>query len=173
MTELGRMMQPYLSEILGQSEAAKAQAQAAADLTGVTLTIGVMCSLGPQIFSGFLKAFHGRHSGIELHIVDATAARLADMLAKGKIEVAIYGHPEGFDETFHVLPLFDERFVVVVPEGHPFCDLETVQGRNLDGQPYVNRAHCEYNDHAGRVLTDLGINITACSAATAMIGSRE
>lgn len=157
LTELGRMMQPYLNEISLQSQAAKAQAQAAADLTDVTLTIGVMCSLAPQSFSKFLRAFHVRNPGIELNIVDDAVARLAGMLAKGQIDVAIYGRPEGYEEAFHVLPLFDERFVIVVPDGHPFCDLETVHGRNLDGQSYVNRAHCEYNEHADRVLADMGI----------------
>ncbi len=158
LTELGRMMEPYLSEILVQSQAAKAQAQAAAELNNVTLTIGVMCSLAPQLFSGFLRAFHTRSPGIELNIVDEPVASLATMLTKGEIEVAIYGCPEGHDDTFHVLPLFEERFVIVVPGGHPFCDLETVKGRDLDGQSYVNRAHCEYNDHADNVLADLGIS---------------
>ena len=159
LSELGRMMRPYLSEILSQTEAAKVRATAAARLTDATLTIGVMCSLAPGMFSGFLQAFHARHPGVELNVIDAKVGRLASMLVKGNVEVAIYGRPEGYDESFHLLPLFEERFVIVVSEGHPFCALEAVHGHDLNGQNYVSRAHCEYNEYADRVLAERGIKV--------------
>ena len=157
LTELGQMMQPYLKQILSQVEAAKVRATAAARLTDVTLKIGVMCSLAPGVFSSFLQEFHAHNPGVELNVIDDSVGGLASMLAKGNIEVAIYGHPEGADESFHTLPLFEERFVIVVAKGHPFCTLTTVQGDDLDGHDYVNRAHCEYNDFADRVLGERGI----------------
>lgn len=157
LTELGQMMQPYLKQILSQVEAAKVRATAAARLTDVTLKIGVMCSLAPGVFSRFLQEFHAYNPGVELNVIDDSVGRLANLLAEGGIEVAIYGHPEGGDESFHLLPLFEERFVIVVPEGHPFCALATVRGEDLDGHDYVNRAHCEYNDFADRVLGERGI----------------
>lgn len=157
LTELGQMMQPYLKQILSQVEAAKVRATAAARLTDVTLKIGVMCSLAPGVFSSFLHEFHAHNPGVELNVIDDSVGRLASMLAEGKIEVAIYGHPEGDDESFHLLPLFEERFVIVVSEGHPFCALATVRGDDLDGHDYVNRAHCEYNEFADRVLGERGI----------------
>src|ERR1700755_1908594 len=45
LSELGRMMLPYLEQIHAQTQAAKAQAQSLKKLENVTLRIGAMCTI--------------------------------------------------------------------------------------------------------------------------------
>jgi DNA-binding transcriptional LysR family regulator len=62
--------------------------------------------------------------------------------------VALFGGPEDLDERFHGLPLFDERFVVCVPPTHRLAAQNRVRGQDLHNERYVNRANCEFLDHA-------------------------
>src|SRR5262245_64701871 len=48
LTELGRIMQPYFEQVAGQMEAARRRAQSMAKLKGATLTVGLMCTIGPH-----------------------------------------------------------------------------------------------------------------------------
>jgi DNA-binding transcriptional LysR family regulator len=148
LSELGRIMLPYLEAILAQSEAARDHAQRLANLTAASLQLGVMCTIGPAVISDFIAAFSARHAEVELHILDRPAGELLRLLDAGEIDLALYGGPDDLAERFHALPLFDERFVVCVPPGHRLAARNVVRGADLDGERYVNRANCEYLDDA-------------------------
>jgi DNA-binding transcriptional LysR family regulator len=45
------------------------------------------------------------------------------------------------------MPLFRERFVVVLPPGHRLADRNVVRCEDLKGEAYVNRINCESIDH--------------------------
>ncbi len=159
LTELGCVMQPYLSEIYTQTTAAKTQAEKFAQLEDIKLKIGVMCTIGPAVISGFLIAYSQAHPGVEITIVDDTAKALKNLLKQGEIEVALYGLPDDADEDFHVQPLFSEPFVIVVPKSHRFAKLPQVRCCDLDGERYVSRANCEFYDYAGSILAQRGARL--------------
>src|SRR3954454_9953715 len=66
LTELGRLMQPHLEEVVARTTAAKAQATRFLRLESAHLRLGVMCTIGPLRFVGFLNRFRADHPGIEL-----------------------------------------------------------------------------------------------------------
>ena len=43
---------------------------------------------------------------------------MIEMLEKGELEVAIVGVPGELPESLHQLPIFEERFVIVLPPNH-------------------------------------------------------
>ncbi|MBK8209898.1 MAG: LysR family transcriptional regulator, partial [Rhodospirillales bacterium] len=57
LTELGKLMHPYLEQTFGQAEAAKARAKDFSKLIDTPLGIGVMCTIGStklmELFSTF------------------------------------------------------------------------------------------------------------------------
>jgi DNA-binding transcriptional LysR family regulator len=159
LTELGRMVHPYLSQIYEQVNAAKERAHNVARLSDISLKVGAMCTIGPEMFTGFITQFRSRHPGVELNILDASAGELVGLLRGGEVEVAIYGMPGALEDEFHGVRLFDERFVICVPRSHPFCAREVVRGHDLHAQPYVSRAECEYYDFAKRQLNAMGIYV--------------
>src|ERR1044072_3683066 len=61
LSELGRMMLPYLETIHDQTQAAREHAKAAKKLDNVTLTIGTMCTIGPQLIADLLIRFRANH----------------------------------------------------------------------------------------------------------------
>ena len=85
LTDLGRLMRPYLEQILRQAEEAKQQAKGFLKLDRAELRLGVLNSIGPLNFTSFLGGFHHRHPGIRLVITEGTPQRLIELLQQGHL----------------------------------------------------------------------------------------
>lgn len=157
LSELGRIMLPYFEQILAQTQAAKAHAQGLKKLDRASLHIGAMCTIGPAAVSDLIVKFQMAHPNVELHVSDRGSGELLDMLAAGDLHLALFSLPEGPDVRFHALPLFRERFVICLPPDHRLASQNIVRGEDLHEEAYVNRANCEYYDHARRELRSRGI----------------
>ncbi len=158
LSELGRMMAPYLESILSQTERVKAEAQAFRKLENQELRLGAMCTIGPTILSDFIIRFHMDYDGVGLVVTDANRAQLTEQLLAGSLEVALMASPNGFDERLHVLPLFRERFMAVLPMDHPLAKQDRVEVRQLNGMPYVRRINCEQAE-GNEALRQTGIEV--------------
>ncbi len=159
LTELGRMMRPYFEQMSAQSRAAKTQARAFVKLAEAPLTVGVMCTLGPDGMIDFMRGFRERHRGVDIHLRDAKGQSLQDMLAAGEIDVAVYALPGGVDPRFHAIPLYAERFMVTCAKGHRFEAMNSVRFADLEGEPYLSRANCEYGEHLRSLLDERGVQV--------------
>lgn len=157
LSELGRMMLPYLEQIQTQTEAAKAQARSARKLDNVTLRIGVMCTIGPQMVADLIVKFRVAHPNVDLEVIEEGSHELQEMLSKGDLNLALFGLPEALDVRFHGLPLYSERFVIALPPDHPLAAQNVVTCRDTHEQPYVSRADCEIFDYARRELRAAGV----------------
>jgi DNA-binding transcriptional LysR family regulator len=143
LSELGKMMLPYLEGVEEASRAAKDVARAARKLENVTLTLGAMCTIGPQLVADLLVDFTADNPEVVVQVIDGEARAMIGMLEKGDLHISLVGVPEELPEQFHMVPVFSEKFVIVLPPGHPFAEKEVIRVAELDGQPYVGRSNCE------------------------------
>ena len=74
LTDLGRLMRPHLEQVLKETEAAKSTATSFLRLSEAPLNLGIMCTIGPLRFVGFLNRFRTENPGIELSMIEATPA---------------------------------------------------------------------------------------------------
>jgi DNA-binding transcriptional LysR family regulator len=146
LTELGRLIQPHLEEVMARTQAAKEQAARFLRLESAHLSLGVMCTIGPLRFVSFLNRFRADHPGIEMTLTESEPDRLSEALLQGAIDVAVMARPGGFDERLRADPLYAERFVVACSIGHPFARRDAVSMREMDGQIYLQRINCEFRD---------------------------
>ena len=156
LTELGRMMRPYFEQMSEKLEEARRRARSLAKLDAATLTIGLMCTIGPHRLVDLFSRFLREHHGIELYLKDAPASALEDLLDKGEIDVAIFCRPGDLEDRFHTVPLYRERFVVAVSPGHPFERLNAVRIKDLNEQNYLARANCEYQEYLRDIREHIG-----------------
>lgn len=147
LSELGRMMLPYLAQIQAQSEAARNHARSLKTLDEAPLHIGAMCTIGPTMLTDLILRFRASNPGVQLVVKDLGAKSLIEALSDGELHVGLVGLPEPLDMRFHSLPLFDERFVVAIAPNHPLASRNTIAGPDLHREPYVNRHMCEVFDH--------------------------
>ncbi len=157
LSELGRMMLPYLETIQAQTEQAKAQSQAMRRLEGASLQIGCMCTIGPAILSDLIVKFRIANPEVDLVVRDKGLEEVLASLLEGELSLALLAVPGELDERFHGLPLFEERFVVALAPTHPLALKNIVRCADLHEQAYVNRADCEYFDHISDAFGRIGV----------------
>jgi DNA-binding transcriptional LysR family regulator len=157
LSELGRMMLPYLQTVDDSTRAAREHARAVKKLERATLTIGTMCTVGPQLVSALLVRFRAQHPDVEVQVIDAGAPQMIEMLEKGELEVAIVGVPGELPEALHQLPIFKERFVIVLPPNHRFVNYDEIHASELDKEPYVSRSNCEVFEPVRKELNNRGV----------------
>jgi DNA-binding transcriptional LysR family regulator len=157
LSELGRMMLPYLQTVEESCRAARDQAQAVKKLERATLTIGSMCTIGPQLISGLLVQFRAQHPEVEVQVIDGGGPQMVEMLEKGDLEVAIVGVPGELPEALHQLPIFEERFVILLPPNHRLVAFDEIPATELDKEPYVSRSNCEVFEPVRKELNGRGI----------------
>jgi DNA-binding transcriptional LysR family regulator len=159
LTDLGRLLEPQFSEMIEHANAAKEAARRFLKLEGAQLTLGVMCTIGPLRFAGFLNKFRTTHPGIELTLVENVPAKLAEMLLSGEIDIALMAQPGGFADPLRAAPLYNERFMVACALGHAFAQRNAIRMSDMDGQIYLQRINCEYRDLLAEQLRERGVEI--------------
>jgi DNA-binding transcriptional LysR family regulator len=159
LTELGRLMQPHLEEVLEGTVSAKDRARRFLRLESAPLTLGVMCTIGPLHFVGLLNRFRVDNPGIELTLTESVPTRLAEGLLAGDLDVAIMASPGGFGERLRSEPLYAERFVIACSVGHRFARTNGIALRELDGETYLNRINCEFRDLLRERCEDCGARL--------------
>jgi len=158
LSELGRMVRPYLEQVYAQAREAKQTALDFTKLRHTVLKLGIMCTIAPTHLVDLVGGVQARHPGIELQIVDDSANRLHERLIGGDLEVAIYCRPSHEpDERVHTTPLFREQMVIVLPPSHRLAMRNAIRLEDLKSERYLNRANCEFNDWPGRIFTRDGI----------------
>jgi LysR family transcriptional regulator, hydrogen peroxide-inducible genes activator len=158
LSELGRTMRPYLEQVYRETENAKRHAEDFRRLQNTPLRLGLMCTIAPALLLDLIAILHARHPGVALQIIDHAAQRLHANLLSGELEVAIYALPETrADERLHYLPLFDEDFGIVMHPAHRLASATVVRVRDLNGEHYLSRVHCEYGGPADRAFEQQGV----------------
>lgn len=159
LTELGRLMLPFLQEVWQQQEAAHLRAKGFLQLTETQLRLGVLGTLGPTKLVPLVQGFRARNPGVELIMVDDRGKQLQEKVIQGELDIAILALPDGFDERLHVRPLFSERFMVITAPGHEFEARNAISAEDLHGRPCLSRAGCEYAPHIHALLHRRGVEL--------------
>jgi DNA-binding transcriptional LysR family regulator len=155
LTELGKVVRPYLEDVYRGAETARRKARELVDNRTMPLRLGLMCTIAPNQLLDFIHAVQANHPMVRLQIVDAAAGKLQEALLAGDLDSAIYAMPMvPPDERLHYLPLYRERFVVVTRPDHRFAGRNAVCVRELDGERYLARTNCEYDAPATRIFDE-------------------
>jgi LysR family hydrogen peroxide-inducible transcriptional activator len=159
LTELGRLMEPNLREVMERTAAAKETANRFLRLDSAHLRVGVMCTIGPVRFVSFLSHFRAGNPGIEITLTEQVPDRLADMLTKGEIDVALMANPDGFEPPLQAQSLYNEHFTIACSAGHPFAAKNAVRFADLNGEIYLQRINCEFRDRLGEAVRAQGADV--------------
>lgn len=146
LTELGRLLHPFMEQIMAGSQAAMSSAHQFIKLEKAPLKIGVMLTVGPRRLAPFLSYFQGEYPGIEVELHEGKEEPLLKRLMKESLDVVITAPLGDLDASFRSQPLYREGYVVVFPPGHRFQSMERVRLKDLSGEPYLDRLSCEMRD---------------------------
>jgi LysR family transcriptional regulator, hydrogen peroxide-inducible genes activator len=147
LTNLGKLIHPYLEEVWQKSSIAKRVARDYAGGEPKQLTLGIMCTIAPKLLIQLLDRFRSAHPELQLRLVDGRAQLLEERLLNFQIEAAIYCRPDQQpDVRLNYLPLFREQMMIVLPKEHRLSKYGSIKIGDLVGEHYIQRAFCEFAD---------------------------
>lgn len=107
------------------------------------LRLGVFPTLGPYLLPALVPLITERFPKIRLQLVEEKSEPLLDLLLAGQVDAALLALPV-LDATLQVTPLFDEPFLLAVPQNHAYATRDTVTSDELSGQTLMllEDGHC-------------------------------
>ena len=146
VSEFGKILHPNLKEMLRQDQAVKTLSKNFRLLDKTPLSVGVMVTIGPTALAPFLVDFRTKHPGIEVSVVERPLMELLRALKEGEVEVALLHDPEQDNGDIRAEPIYQERYVVVLPPGHALAARDEIRLKDLSKQSYVDRLSCEMRE---------------------------
>lgn len=117
--------------------------------------LGLIYSIGPYLLPELIPILRRIAPDMPLDIEENLTAQLENQLKNGVIDAAILALP--FDVPgIKTLPLYDEKYVVMVPTDHPWADREQIHAEDLAEQNVLllNSGHC-YSHQVLQACPDL------------------
>ncbi len=113
----------------------------ASDLSG-TLRVGIVPTLSPYLLPRILPSLAQRYPSLTLEIEELLSDQIVDKLHKDQLDVALWVARASENHLIHV-PLFYERFLVYLPNGHAHAH-NTVSLSELDMKQLwlLKEGHC-------------------------------
>jgi DNA-binding transcriptional LysR family regulator len=143
LTDLGRLMQQHFSTAQKALEAAKADAGKYSALAEARLKLGVFSTMPARHLTAYLRALSAAAPKLELNLWETNCEELAAALLAGEIDVAIMSSAD-YDERLRPVPLYTEGYCVAFAPGHRYASMNAVPLREIDGENYIKRIHCEF-----------------------------
>lgn len=167
LTDLGRLMQQHLADAQKSIDAAEDAARRYGSLED-ELKLGVITTMPGAPLVAFLQDLRQSAPDLKLQIWESHCEELGDALRGGQIDVALMSLPE-YGAELRSQELMREPYMVAFPKGHRFEGMNAVPLRELEGQPYVKRLHCEFPSNFMR----LGVAKPYKDVAVRYVSERE
>lgn len=120
LTAAGEQVVRHARQAVAEAEAIREVARQSTDPETGRLRVGIFPTLGPYLLPHIVPSLHERFPRLELLLVEEKTEVLTQRLHDGALDVAILALPVEGDHL-HTEPLFDEKFVLAVPAGHPLA----------------------------------------------------
>jgi DNA-binding transcriptional LysR family regulator len=120
------------------------------------LRVGVLNTIPTPTIESLLARHREARAGEVLELLDGNERELAERLDRGRIDLALTAiRPH--HARFRPEVLARERYLMVLPPGHPLAVSERVEPEALAGDRMVVRRHCEALPEIDRFFTARGV----------------
>jgi LysR family transcriptional regulator, hydrogen peroxide-inducible genes activator len=130
LTEVGEAIAARARNALAEADAIRELAKMSKEPDVGTLTLGVFPTLGPYWLPHVVPRLVARFPKLRLHLVEEKTETLIEMLASGKLDLAVLAEPVMHDQFEHTR-LFDESFVLAVPSSNLLAEKSKVRVTDL------------------------------------------
>lgn len=120
------------------------------------LRIGVLNTIPARFVEDWLTRHRALGSGEALEILDGAERDITERLERGRIDIALTViRPH--HTRFHPEVLAHERYMMVLPPGHPLAGETEVQAEQLARDRMALRRHCEALPEINRFFVEHGV----------------
>lgn len=146
LTALGQHVLPRLQRAWDEVEAVRVISDNHRRLRRVPLRVGILCTIGPARLAGSLAAFRAAAPEVELEVGVATQGEILRRLEEADVDVIVSNLGDAVPDWCVRAPLYQERYLVVLPPGHRLAERESLRLGDLTGEAYVDRLACEMRE---------------------------
>ena len=125
VTSAGERLLPFAKATLEAADIFMTHARGAHGELSGPLTIGMIPTVAPYVLPQILTEIQTQFPELEPRIVEEQTKHLTQKLRDGQLDMAIIALPAEGAGLVSV-PLYRERFAVVLPDGHPLAGREDV-----------------------------------------------
>ena len=143
LTEVGREIALRAREVLNEVEQIRAIARRTLDPESGTIRLGIFPTLGPYLLPHMVPRIRERFPRLELLLIEEKTEVVLRQLREGKLDAGILALPI-HDHQLHTENLFEEPFVLAVPQGNPLASHKSLTLDDLADQSILllEDGHC-------------------------------
>jgi LysR family transcriptional regulator, hydrogen peroxide-inducible genes activator len=173
LTEVGKEIAQRARDVLTEVEQIKAIARRTRDPESGTVRLGIFPTLGPYLLPHVVPRIRVRFPRLELLLVEEKTEVVLRQLREGRLDAGILALPI-HDDQLHTEFLFEEQFVLAVPEKHGLAKRTTLKIDDLSDESLLllEEGHC-LRDQALDVCHLAGANEKSGFRATSLETLRQ
>ena len=143
LTPAGRDAAERARRIVAEVEQMKEAARRSQDPEAGTVRLGIFPTLAPYLLPHVVPNLRERFPRLELLLVEEKSDELLARLRDGRLDAAVLALPL-HDEQLHTEFLFEEPFVLAVPDHHPLAGRDSLSLEELSRQHLLllEDGHC-------------------------------
>ena len=143
LTPAGRDAAERARRIVAEVEQMKEAARRSQDPEAGTVRLGMFPTLGPYLLPHVVPRIRARFPHLELLLVEEKSDVLLSRLREGKLDAGLLALPVA-DDQLHTEFLFEEPFLLAVPESHPLAQRGSLTLAELSHQQLLllEDGHC-------------------------------
>ena len=143
LTPAGRDIAERARRIVDDVEQMKESARRSQDPEAGTIRLGMFPTLGPYLLPHAVPLIRARFPRLELLLIEEKSDVLLSRLREGKLDAGLLALPL-HDEQLHTEFLFEEPFLLAVPEHHPLAQRGSLALKDLADQRLLllEDGHC-------------------------------
>ena len=162
VSDFGRTVLPHLRQIIDTARTTQLLAADFRLLHKTPVRLGVLSTVGHVRFSRFLAQFQSAHAGVEVAVETGSLPESAGAAEPKENSTLLSSTPlRRIRDALNIVPLYQERYVVVFPPGHHLANTNGVRLEDLSGEPYVDRLSCEMREMVTAVCRDRSVELYA------------
>ncbi|HEY8097853.1 MAG TPA: LysR family transcriptional regulator [Methylobacter sp.] len=161
LTPLGRMVETNLRKIYKDLQTNKADAIRFTRLNTIPLRIGLMTTIGAQRLSPCLARHQQEYPNIELELIVDSEVELLKQLDSGLLDLVISAPAQAPAPPYQSTLLYEERYVVAFSTSHRFNQLQKIELKDIQSEPYLDRLNCELREELKCICQNQEINLYA------------
>ncbi|MGS1080223.1 DNA-binding transcriptional regulator OxyR [Pseudoxanthomonas beigongshangi] len=143
LTPAGRDAADRARRIVAEVEQMKEAARRSQDPEAGTVRLGIFPTLGPYLLPHVVPRIRTRFPQLELLLIEEKSDVLLSRLREGKLDAGLLALPLQ-DDQLHTEFLFEEPFLLAVPEAHPLAERDSLSLGELSNQQLLllEDGHC-------------------------------
>lgn len=157
LTPVGREIADRARHVLRDIDQIRQAARRSRDPETGILRLGIFPTLAPYLLPHVVPGIRERFPELKLQLTEEKSEDILRMLDDGELDAGLLALPLD-DDGLEMEILFEEPFMLAMPQTHPLCDRQQVSLADLDGRELLLLAD-------GHCLRDQALEVCALTGA--------